>query len=341
MAEAFRSGDSHFDGVFYSAVRTTGIFCRPSCQARKPRLENVEYFGTVREALFAGYRPCKRCRPMDPPGSLPPWLNELMQTIERDPARRWTDGDLRRSGLDPLRVRRWFQANHSMTFHAYQRARRLAMALGRIRHGGDLTQTAYEHGFDSLSGFREAFGKMFGVTPGRSRSTKILTVNRIASPLGPLVAGVLDDALCLLEFCDRRMLETQVRCLQRRLGCAVAPGDCDVMSETEKQLNEYFQGSRKEFDLPLFTPGTPFQEMVWEQLRRVPYGTTVTYSGQAVRIGRPEAVRAVARANGDNRVAIVIPCHRVVGAAGELCGYGGGLWRKRFLLDLEKNNRRS
>jgi AraC family transcriptional regulator of adaptative response/methylated-DNA-[protein]-cysteine methyltransferase len=182
---------------------------------------------------------------------------------------------------------------------------------------------------------------MFGVTPGRSRSTKILTVNRIASPLGPLVAGVLDDALCLLEFCDRRMLETQVRCLQRRLGCAVAPGDCDVMSETEKQLNEYFQGSRKEFDLPLFTPGTPFQEMVWEQLRRVPYGTTVTYSGQAVRIGRPEAVRAVARANGDNRVAIVIPCHRVVGAAGELCGYGGGLWRKRFLLDLEKNNRRS
>jgi AraC family transcriptional regulator of adaptative response/methylated-DNA-[protein]-cysteine methyltransferase len=259
-----------------------------------------------------------------------------MRAIEENPLRRWTDGDLRRSGLDPLRVRRWFQANHSMTFHAYQRARRLAMALGRIRHGDDLTQAAYEHGFESLSGFREAFEKLFGCTPGRSRSAKILTVNRIVSPLGPLVVGVFDEAVCLLEFCDGRMLETQIRGLQRRLGCSVAPGENDLISEAESQLKEYFEGGRKEFELPLFTPGTPFQEKVWEQLRRVPYGTTVTYSGQAARIGRPAAVRAVARANGDNRIAIIIPCHRVVGADGELCGYGGGLWRKRFLLDLEK-----
>jgi AraC family transcriptional regulator of adaptative response/methylated-DNA-[protein]-cysteine methyltransferase len=339
MAEAFSSSDSQFDGVFYSAVRTTGIFCRPSCTARKPKLENVEYYPTAKEALFAGYRPCKRCRPMEPAGSPPPWLDPLLQAIEEDPLRRWTDEDLRRMNLDPLRVRRWFQATHSMTFHAYQRARRLAMALGRIRLGEDVTDTAYEHGFESLSGFREAFEKMFGATPGRSRSTKVLVVNRIVSPLGPMVVGVFDEMLCLLEFSDRRMSEAQVRKLQRRLACAIAPGEHDLMATVELQLKEYFGGARREFNLPLFSPGTPFQERVWEELRLIPYGETITYGQQAARIARPQAVRAVARANGDYRIGIIIPCHRVVGSDGELTGYGGGLWRKRYLLDLERGNR--
>ncbi len=336
MARAFNASDSEFDGVFYTAVRTTGIFCRPSCTARKPKLENVEYYASVQEALFAGYRPCLRCRPVDPPGAAPEWLAPLLAAIEEDPAKRWMDADLRAIGLDPFRVRRWFTANHSMTFHAYQRARRLALALGRIRRGGDLTDAAFEHGFESLSGFRDAFEKLFGDTPGRSRTTNVVTVTRILSPLGPLVVGVFDDALCLLEFCDRRMLETQIRRLQDRLSCRAVPGETDLMAEVERQLKEYFEGSRREFDLPLLTPGTPFQQRVWEILRTIPYGTTASYAEQAAKLGQPEAVRAVARANGDNRIGIIIPCHRVVAADGTLCGYGGGLWRKRCLLDHER-----
>jgi len=336
MDRAFRSRDSQFDGVFYTAVRTTGIFCRPSCPARKPKSDHLEYFPTVRDALFAGYRPCKRCRPLDPAGAPPAWLESLLRRIDEDPTRRWHDSDLRQLGLNPLRVRRWFQSNHAMTFHAYQRARRLGMALGRIRNGGDLTDSAYEHGFESFSGFRDAFQKLFGVTPGRSRSQRHVVVNRIFTPLGPMLVGVLDDSLCLLEFCDRRMLETQVRRLQHRLDCVMTPGESPVIAEVEQQLKTYFEGKRREFDVPLVTPGTEFQQRVWDGLRQIPFGQVTSYAAQAKRLGCPEAVRAVARANGDNRICIIIPCHRVIGTDGQLCGYGGGIWRKRFLLDLEK-----
>jgi len=336
MDRAFRSRDSQFDGVFYTAVRTTGIFCRPSCPARKPKSEHLEYFPTARDALFAGYRPCKRCHPLDPAGAEPEWLKDLLDRVDEDPTRRWTDADLRQIGLNPLRVRRWFQTHHSMTFHAYQRARRLGMALGRIRSGGDLTDSAYEYGFESFSGFREAFQKLFGVTPGRSRFRSHVVVNRILTPLGPMLAGAMDESLCLLEFCDRRMLETQVRRLQQRLQCLMTPGESPVIAEVEKQLNSYFEGKLREFSVPLFTPGTEFQQRVWEGLRQIPYGQVSTYAEQARRVGCSGAVRAVARANGDNRVAIIIPCHRVIASDGSLCGYAGGIWRKRFLLDLEK-----
>ncbi len=336
MDRAFRSRDSQFDGVFYTAVRTTGIFCRPSCPARKPKSEHLEYFPTVRDALFAGYRACKRCRPLDPPGAPPAWLEGLLEKVDEDPARRWTDSDLLEMGLNPLRVRRWFQANHSMTFHAYQRARRLGLALGRIRNGGDLTDSGYEYGFESFSGFRDAFQKLFGESPGRSRSQHHVIVNRILTPLGPMLAGVMNDALCLLEFCDRPMLETQIRRIQHRLQCVITPGESPVIEEVERQLLAYFDGKLREFNVPLLTPGTEFQERVWEGLRQIPYGQVTSYALQAKRLGCPAAVRAVARANGDNRICIIIPCHRVIGTDGNLCGYGGGIWRKRFLLDLEK-----
>jgi AraC family transcriptional regulator of adaptative response/methylated-DNA-[protein]-cysteine methyltransferase len=151
MLTAFLSRDPGYDGVFVTAVATTGIFCRPSCTARKPRPENVEFFPTNRDALLAGYRPCLRCRPLEPAGAVPSWVREMLTEIENDPTRRWTDQDLRDRGLHPDRVRRWFQHHHGMTFHAYHRARRLGLALGRIRHGSDVTSSAFDHGYDSLS----------------------------------------------------------------------------------------------------------------------------------------------------------------------------------------------
>jgi AraC family transcriptional regulator of adaptative response/methylated-DNA-[protein]-cysteine methyltransferase len=336
MYQAVQNRDSTYDGVFFVAVRTTGIFCRPGCPARKPLKDNVEFFRTVRDALSSGYRPCKRCRPLELNGRAPDWLEGLLAEVERDPSRRWTDADLRALSIDPVRVRRWFRANHGMTFHAYQRARRLGLALGQIQNGADVTGTAFEHGFESLSGFRGAFERLFGATPGRSRDSTRVVVTRLLTPLGPMVAGATDEGVCLLEFTDRRMFETQIKRLQKLLDCVMAPGSNDHITRLGDELKRYFEGSLEAFTVPLITPGTEFQRAVWDQLRRIPYGKTTSYERMAREIGRPGAQRAVGRANGDNRIAIVLPCHRVVRSDGSLCGYGGGLWRKRYLLEHER-----
>ena len=336
MIEAFLSRDGSYDGVFFTGVRTTGVFCRPTCPAKKPREENIEFFPSTQVALLAGFRPCKRCRPMEPAGSRPAWLGELMRDFDAEPERRWTDQDLRQRGLSPERVRRWFQSHHGMTFHAYGRARRLGLALGQIKHGSAVSEAAFRTGYDSLSGFNEAFRRFMGEAPTALAETKVVTVTRIPTPLGPMVAGSADDALCLLEFADRRMLETQIVRLQKRMDCVFVPGTRALFNELTGELEAYFRGGLTEFNVPLLTPGTEFQRLVWKQLRTVPSGTTRAYGEIAAEIGHPTAVRAVARANGDNRIAILIPCHRIVGADGELTGYGGGLWRKRRLLEIER-----
>jgi AraC family transcriptional regulator of adaptative response/methylated-DNA-[protein]-cysteine methyltransferase len=336
MMEAFLSRDASYEGVFVTAVRTTGVFCRPSCPARKPRLENVEFHPSARDALLAGFRPCSRCRPMEPAGTAPAWIGSLLREMEAAPARRWRDSDLRRLGLNPDRVRRWFQEHHQMTFHAYHRARRLGLALGRIRQGAPVTPAAFDHGYESLSGFNDAFRRLLGSPPGRARgSVTTVTLNRIPTPLGPMLAGATPDGLCLLEFADRRMLETQLQRLQKRLGAAFVPGTNAILDHLAEELGRYFASELREFSVPLSTPGTEFQRAIWGRLRWVPYGTTTTYGALARSLGRADATRAVARANGDNRIAILIPCHRVVGSDGRLTGYGGGLWRKQRLLEHE------
>lgn len=335
MYRALCDRDVSYEGVFFAGIRTTGIFCRPTCTARTPRCENVEYFGSTREALLAGYRACKRCHPLEPNGATPDWLRPLTDAIEEDPTRRWKDADLREMGLDPSRVRRWFQANHGMTFHAYHRSRRLGLALGKMQNGDDVTRAAYDHGFESLSGFRDAFRKTFADTPGRSRGSTSVCVTRILTPLGPMVAGATEDGLCLLEFSDRRMLETQLKRVRKRLEATIALGSNDHLVALEDELTRYFAGELRQFTVPLVCPGTDFQVACWNYLLEIPYGTTRSYADEAQAVGRPNATRAVGSANGDNRIAIVIPCHRVVGSDGKLSGYGGGLWRKRFLLDLE------
>jgi AraC family transcriptional regulator of adaptative response/methylated-DNA-[protein]-cysteine methyltransferase len=150
-----------------------------------------------------------------------------------------------------------------------------------------------------------------------------------------LVAAATAEHLVLLEFADRRMVPTQFAAVRRRLGCVFAPGSTPVLDRLATQLGEYFAGRRRSFEVPMRAPGTPFQERVWRTLGSIPPGETRSYAAMARAIGRPSAVRAVAKANGDNRIAILIPCHRVVGSDGNLTGYGGGLWRKRRLLELE------
>lgn len=336
MEQAFFNRDSSYDGIFVTGVRTTGIFCRPSCPAKKPLIEHVQYFASVREALYAGFRPCLRCRPLEVPGAPPEWVTRLLALVESQPTVKLKDSDLRSEGIDPARARRYFLKNYGMTFQAYCRGRRLGTALEQIREGASLNDVAFDSGYESFSGFREAFSQTFGKPPGRSRTSDCVLVSWVETPLGPMVAGAVQSGICLLEFTDRRMLEAQLTTVRQRFERTLVPGENDAIRKLKQELIRYFAGELQEFTVPLVYPGTPFQERVWNELLRIPYGETRAYEDIARSLGTVGAVRAVGHANGCNRIAIVIPCHRVVNKSGKLGGYGGGLWRKQFLLDLER-----
>ena len=336
MVAAFLASDGSYDGVFFTAVKTTGIFCRPACPARKPLPGNVEFFATVREAMFAGYRACKRCTPLEAPGKPPEWASNLIARLDAAPDLRIRAADLRASGIDPGRARRWFKTHYGMTFSAFCRARRLSGALASIRKGGSVDDAVFESGYLSHSGFRDAFARTFGATPGKGGQVENVSLAWIESPLGPLIAGADDRGICLLEFSDRRMLEAQLKTLTCRLRRPLAPGEHRYLDQLRSEIREYFDRKRRVFEVPLNAPGTPFQERVWKELLGIPYGELRSYEQIAIAAGSPKAVRAVGCANGMNRIAIVIPCHRVVGKDGTPTGYGGGIWRKQRLLELER-----
>jgi AraC family transcriptional regulator, regulatory protein of adaptative response / methylated-DNA-[protein]-cysteine methyltransferase len=338
MYRALLNKDASYEGIFYAAIKTTGIFCRPSCRARKPKRENVEFFSTVKDALQSGYRPCKICNPLEEPDRTPQYIRKIILDIQNNPALKLRDGDLRVRGIEPSKIRRWFLKNHGMTFHAYQRLYRINSAFKKIQNGESVTRTAYDTGYESLSGFTDSFKSVFGVSPKNSREKRIIDVARIETPLGTMFACAVEKGLCLLEFTDRKMLETELKQLASSLNAEIIQGFNNHIESVKEQLEEYFGGKRKEFTIPLYSPGTEFQRAVWNALRKIPYGKTISYQQQASAIGKPSAVRAVANANGMNRIAIILPCHRVIGADGTLTGYGGGLWRKKWLLDLEQKN---
>jgi len=333
--QALVAKDASYEGRFIAAVKTTGIFCRPTCPARKPRPENVEFFATTKEALLHGYRPCKVCRPLIARDATPDFIRQLLQELTHHPATRITDYQLRQKGLEPVTVRRWFVRQHGITFHAFQRLNRINLAFRKLQQGESVTAAAFDSGYESLSGFQESFKTVFGVAPTRSREQQLINLTRLETPLGTMLACATEAGLCLLEFTDRRGLETELKDLARRLNATIVQSDNPLFALLRTQLTEYFAGRRREFSIPLVTPGTAFQQLVWQELRRIPYATTRSYGQQATALGRPTAVRAVASANGLNRVAILIPCHRVLGANGQLTGYAGGLWRKKALLELE------
>jgi len=339
MLRAFHDKNAGYDGVFFVAVKTTGIFCRPSCPSR-PNPENVEFFGSIKECLFAGYRACKRCHPFETNGTPPEWASRLMSHVENTPDARFKADDLRGLGVTPERARRWFKQNYGMSFAAWCRGHRLAGAFSRIRNGAKLDDAIFDSGFESHSGFRDAFNRTFGAAPGRAkRNGRSIVITMIESPLGPMLAAANDNGICLLEYTDRRMLETNLAMMRKRFDCGVVPGEHKWLKQLRRELSEYFTGEGRDFSVPLVISGTPFQEKVWRELRLIPRGQTISYDELARRIGQPTAQRAVARANGMNRICILIPCHRVIGKDGSLTGYGGGVWRKRLLLGLERGEK--
>ena len=335
MLRALMERDASCDGLFYAGITTTMIFCRPSCPARKPKPEHVQFYPTAREAMFAGFRPCQRCHPLEDGEQTPAWVGRLIRQVEAAPSHRVRDADLREQGMEPAAVRRHFLKAYGMTFQAYSRARRLGAAFSAIRKGGSIDDAVFDHGYESHSGFREAFTKAVEAPPGASRGTECIRLAWIETPLGPMAAGDKEGVLCFLEFTDRRMMEAQIDTLKRRFHLPLFPGESLLFDQLRTELSEYFAGKRRSFGLPLDYPGTDFQRRVWEALLRIPYGETRSYADLARELGVPGASRAVGHANGLNRIAILIPCHRVINADGGLGGYGGGLWRKLRLLETE------
>lgn len=340
--KAMLDRNTEYEGIFFVGVKTTGVFCRPTCPARKPKFENCEFFDTAQQALLASFRPCKRCRPLSHPNQVSNLVQTLVEAVEANPEKRWKDQDFDTLAVDASTARRQFKKRFGMTFVEYARARRMGLAMKQIRAGEPIIEAQLSTGYESSSGFRDAFSRIMGAAPSSVGEKKnVLSAAWLDTRLGPMVAIADETALYLLEFVDRRGLEREVERLRKRTKSAIVPGMTESIRTVEKELNAYFLGERMEFKTPIRMMGSKFQQMVWEELRRIPAGETRSYAEIAAAIGSPKGYRAVARANGTNQLAIMIPCHRVINSNGELGGYGGGLSRKKWMIEHERKNERT
>src|SRR5437867_3996059 len=270
MYRALVNRDSSFEGIFFVGVRTTGIFCRPTCTAKKPARENVDFFARANEALESGYRPCLRCHPLDPNARPPKLIERLRAEVERAPGGRLTDKELTALSIDPSTARRQFKRHYGMTFQAYHRARRMGVALSQVRQRGRVDEARNGSGFESESGFREACTKIFGQSPTIAKTRAPLFAERIDTPLGAMIAVADDEGLRLLEFIDRRATERELSILRKRLRTNVVPGKHRHLETVRSQLSNYFAGKNLRFDVPLAPVGSEFQLRAWRILQSIP-----------------------------------------------------------------------
>lgn len=332
--DVFEARDDSYAGRFFMAVKTTGIFCRPGCPARTPKRQNCEFYPDAETAVSAGYRACKRCHPLGLPGEESSLIRKLINLVETDPERRWSEQDLQARGVDPSTARRNFKARFGMTFSAYVRQRRLALARTNLDAGESVIQAQLAAGFESASGFRAAYSKTFGSPPNQAGLAPLMA-EWLDTPLGPMIVICSEEAVYLAEFTVRKNLTGQFEKLLKVYDRPILPGRTKVTDQAEDQLKAYFKGRLQEFDLPLRPTGTEFQRRVWDALCDIPFGQTRSYGELAVAIGNEKAFRAVASSNARNGLAIIIPCHRVINTGGKLGGYAGGLAKKQWLLDHE------
>ncbi len=336
LYRALLERDETYDGQAYVCVSSTGVFCRLTCPARKPKSENCTFFGTVGECIEAGYRACKRCHPLEPMAMADPAIAALLAALDERPDYRWRESDIEKLGFDLSTVRRSFKRQFGMTFLEMARQRRLRDGFETLASGGAVIEGQLDAGFDSASAFRAAFSKLIGKAPGTLSSDPLLFADWVPTPLGDMIAVTCPSQLHLLEFFDRKALRTELTKLDKFAKGRIGIGRTEPSAQIKAELKAFFDGSSADFRTPLAYHGSDFAKAVWDALRKIPAGQTRSYSDIAAAIGRPSAVRAVARANGANKIALVIPCHRVIGADGSLTGYGGGLWRKQKLLEIER-----
>ncbi|WP_288427861.1 trifunctional transcriptional activator/DNA repair protein Ada/methylated-DNA--[protein]-cysteine S-methyltransferase [uncultured Agrobacterium sp.] len=333
---ALLARDHRFDGQAFVCVSSTGVFCRLTCPARKPKRENCTFFASVGECIEAGFRACKRCHPIQASAMADPAVAQLLQALDERPDLRWSEGHLERLGYDVSTVRRSFKRHFGMTFLEMARQRRLREGFQTLAVGGKVISAQHEASFNSASAFRAAFSRLLGCTPADLRACGSLQATWISTPLGDMIAVSSRSHLHLLEFIDRKGLPSELKRLQITLKERIGIGRLPPSEQAAEELSHYFAARSSLFQTPLALLGSPFTQQVWHALRQIPAGETRSYSEVAREIGRPQATRAVARANGANQIALMIPCHRVIGADGSLTGYGGGLWRKQRLIEIER-----
>ena len=319
--------DSAFEDIFIVGVKTTGIFCRPTCTA-KPKIENVEFYPTTEDALSNGYRACKVCKPTEPYEKKLSNISWLLNYMESNPSVEIKDADIQKIGLEPEQIKKWSLENYDLTFSDFQQIYR----TNNVFHQSQSEKIANKE-FDSscLNSFNSKLRKI------TDNHKTIINVVFIETEIGTIMTGATDKGVCLLEFADSKKLEPELKQLVILLKALLIEGENIHLTALREQLEKYFRGELREFSVPLDLPGTDFQVKAWLGLLNIPYGTTTTYAKQATALGRPTATRAIANANGKNRISIILPCHRIIGADGSLTGYGGGIWRKEKLLELERN----
>lgn len=336
LYDALIRRDPAHDGLHFVCVTSTRVFCRLTCSARKPKSENCIFEDTIAACLSAGFRPCKRCRPMLHHGGTDPVVTGLIEALEADPGRRWSEQDVIARGHDPSTVRRAFNRRFGMSFLEMARLRRLGSGVDSLSGGESVIEAQLDAGYESGSGFRAAITRLFGTAPAGLRGQALLKADFLETPIGTMVAIADDHALHLLEFTDRPALSSEITRLQARQKQGVMLGKTRIIDQVKDEMAHYFSGQGTSFTVRIACHGSAFERDVWQALRLIPAGETRSYSRIAADLGRESAIRAVARANGANQIAIIIPCHRVTGADGSLTGYGGGLWRKRWLLEHER-----
>jgi AraC family transcriptional regulator of adaptative response/methylated-DNA-[protein]-cysteine methyltransferase len=336
--------DGRKDGTFWYGVVTTGVYCRPSCPSRRPSRTNVRFYATTAEAERAGLRPCLRCRPAAAPGDDPMTrkVAELRRYLEERAGEKVTLAAMsRRVGASPFHLQRSFKARVGMTPGRYLEALRMDVLKKELRGAQSVSHAVYGAGFGSSSRVYERADGRLGMTPRQYRrggEGVDVTHATMETPLGVLMLGATDRGLCFVQFGDAPG-ELLARLREEFPRAALSPMPAQrggALDRWARALGRYLQGATRTARPPIDVRGTPFQMRVWRALQEIPHGELRSYSEVAAVLGQPGAARAVARACAANRLALVIPCHRVIRGDGGLGGYRWGLGRKRALIQRER-----
>jgi AraC family transcriptional regulator of adaptative response/methylated-DNA-[protein]-cysteine methyltransferase len=328
---AFMRRDRGWDGRVIGAVSTTGIYCKPSCPARRPKREHVTFFATAEEARAAGFRSCLRCKP-DEIGRDREAIAKAVKIMEQSEETPSLAELAEAVGYAPHHFQRLFKRDLGVSPAAYARGLRNRRTETALKSNGRVTDAVYDAGYQSPSGFYSDAKERLGMTPSAWREGgrgETVRWTHFDSPLGQMLIAATSKGICRLTFDD------DVESLRRLFPKATIVEDAGGLKELVEGALAAIEQPLAARDLPIDVAGTAFQESVWRELRRIPAGETRSYAEIAAAIGQPKAVRAVGTANGDNHVAVLIPCHRVIRSDGTLGGYAGGLDRKRKLLDAE------
>jgi AraC family transcriptional regulator of adaptative response/methylated-DNA-[protein]-cysteine methyltransferase len=332
------SRDPGFDGAFVYGVKTTGVYCRPTCPSRLAKRRNVVFLATCRDAERAGFRPCRRCRPDEAPraerqAAVIAQSCRMIEAAEELPS---LDALARAAGMSPSWFHRLFKSVTGLTPKAYGDAHRAGRVRAQLAESGSVTDAIYDAGFNSSSRFYETSNALLGMTPTAFRDGGPDAEIRFAvgqCSLGAILVARSQKGICAIHLGDDP--DALVRDLQDRFRKARLIGGDAEFEQLVAKVVGFVDAPALGLDLPLDVRGTAFQRRVWQALREIPVGETASYAEIARRIGAPKAVRAVAQACGANAIAVAIPCHRVVKQDGALSGYRWGVARKRALLDRE------